>query len=85
MAEEWVPRLASGELLALLPHRAGGGLRRAALKTRAVRDGEDYLLDGSKVFISGAGCTDVLVVMARTGGEGPRGSPAFMVPAQTPA
>ncbi len=85
VAEEWVPRLASGELLgSYCLTEPGAGSDAAALKTRAVRDGEDYLLDGSKVFISGAGSTDVLVVMARTGGEGAKGVSAFMVPAQTP-
>ncbi|RCE23052.1 acyl-CoA dehydrogenase family protein [Aeromonas caviae] len=85
VAEEWVPRLASGELLgSYCLTEPGAGSDAAALKTRAVRDGEDYLLDGSKVFISGAGSTDVLVVMARTGGEGAKGISAFMVPAQTP-
>ena len=59
----------------------GAGSDAAALKTRAVRDGEDYLIDGSKVFISGAGSTDVLVVIARTGGDGAKGISAFMVPA----
>ncbi len=85
VAEEWVPRLASGELLgSYCLTEPGAGSDAAALKTRAVRDGEEYLLDGSKVFISGAGSTDVLVVMARTGGEGAKGISAFMVPAQTP-
>ncbi|WP_043597293.1 acyl-CoA dehydrogenase family protein [Aeromonas diversa] len=83
-AAAWVPRLASGELLgSYCLTEPGAGSDAAALKTRAVREGEEYLIDGSKVFISGAGSTDVLVVMARTGGPGAGGISAFMVPAET--
>ena len=83
--KRFLPGIASGEVWWSQGYsEPGSGSDAAALKTRAVRDGEDYLLDGSKVFISGAGSTDVLVVMARTGGEGAKGVSAFMVPAQTP-
>lgn len=57
------------------------GSDAASLKTSAQREGDHYLLNGSKVFISGAGSTDVLVVMARTGGPGARGVSAFVVDA----
>jgi len=57
----------------------GAGSDAAALQTRAVRDGEHYVLDGTKQFISGAGAADLYLVMARTGGEGARGVSAFMV------
>lgn len=59
------------------------GSDAAALKTTAVRDGDDYVLNGSKVFISGAGSTDVLVLMARTGGEGAKGVSALMLKADS--
>ncbi|QEW06439.1 acyl-CoA dehydrogenase family protein [Nitrincola iocasae] len=59
------------------------GSDAASLKTTAQRDGDHYVLNGSKVFISGAGSTDVLVVMARTGGPGARGVSAFVVDAQS--
>ncbi|KDE39867.1 Branched-chain acyl-CoA dehydrogenase [Nitrincola lacisaponensis] len=59
------------------------GSDAASLKTTAQRDGDHYLLNGSKVFISGAGSTDVLVVMARTGGSGARGISAFVVDARS--
>ena len=62
----------------------GSGSDAAALRTRAVRDGDDYVLDGSKAFISGAGSTDLYLVMARTGGDGPRGVSAFLVEDGTP-
>ena len=85
VAKEWVPKLASGELLgSYCLTEPGAGSDAAALKTRAVRKGDNYLIEGTKVFISGAGCSDVLVVMARTGGEGAKGISAFMVPANAP-
>src|ERR1700746_2636039 len=57
----------------------GAGSDAGALSTRAVKQGGDYVLDGVKQFISGAGASDVYVVLARTGGEGPRGISAFVV------
>ncbi len=62
----------------------GSGSDAAALKTRAVRDGEDYVLDGQKQFISGAGASDLYVVMARTGEAGPKGISTLLVPKGTP-
>ena len=62
----------------------GSGSDAAALKTRAERDGEDYVLNGTKAFISGAGASDVYVVMCRTGGEGPKGISTLVVPKDTP-
>ncbi len=62
----------------------GAGSDAAALATRAVRDGDDYVLDGSKAFISGGSTSDVYVVMARTGGAGPKGISTFVVEAGTP-
>ncbi|MFE7743117.1 acyl-CoA dehydrogenase family protein [Nocardia sp. NPDC057455] len=81
----WLPRLTAMELLAsyALTEPAVGS-DAAALSTRAVRDGDDYVFNGAKQFISGAGATDVYVVMARTGDDGARGISAFIVPADTP-
>lgn len=78
--EAYLPRLCAGEILAsyCLTEPACGS-DAAALTTRAERDGEDYLLTGQKMFISGAGATDLYVVMARTGGPGPKGISAFLV------
>ena len=59
----------------------GSGSDAAALKTRATRDGEDYILTGQKQFISGAGAAGLYLVMARTGADGPRGISAFLVTA----
>ncbi|WP_338412446.1 acyl-CoA dehydrogenase family protein [Psychrobacter raelei] len=81
-----VPRLVSGELLSsycLTEPNAGSDA--GSLTTKAVKqDGEDYyLLSGEKTFISGAGSTDILVVMARTGDAGPKGVSAFVVDAHS--
>ena len=57
----------------------GAGSDAAALTTRASRDGGDYVLDGVKQFISGAGVSDLYLVMARTGASGPKGISAFLV------
>jgi alkylation response protein AidB-like acyl-CoA dehydrogenase len=82
--DEWGPKLASAERLAsYCLTEPGAGSDAGALRTRAEKDGDDYLLYGSKAFISGAGATDMLVVMARTGEEGPRGISAFAVPAHS--
>ncbi|WP_328351729.1 acyl-CoA dehydrogenase family protein [Mycobacterium sp. NBC_00419] len=81
----WVPKLASMEAIAsYCLTEPGAGSDAAALRTKAVRDGESYVLDGVKQFISGAGQSDVYVVMARTGGDGPRGISAFIVENGTP-
>ena len=85
LAGEWVPRMVSGEVLgSYCLTEPGAGSDAASLKTRADKKGEVYVLNGSKMFISGAGSTDVLVVMARTGGPGPKGVSAFVVPANAP-
>jgi alkylation response protein AidB-like acyl-CoA dehydrogenase len=80
-----VPRLASMELIAsYCLTEPGAGSDAGALRTKAVREGDHYRLDGVKQFISGAGVSDVYVVMARTGGDGPRGISAFIVEKDTP-
>ncbi|TIH06645.1 isobutyryl-CoA dehydrogenase [Pseudomonas leptonychotis] len=83
LKDTWLPRLVSGELLAsYCLTEPDAGSDAAHLRTRAKRDGDDYVLDGSKCFISGAGSTDVLIVMARTGEEsGAKGVSCFLVPA----
>lgn len=83
LKDAWLPRLVSGELLAsYCLTEPDAGSDAAHLRTRAKRDGDDYVLDGSKCFISGAGSTDVLIVMARTGEDsGAKGVSCFLVPA----
>lgn len=77
--KRWLPRMCAMELLgAYCLTEPGTGSDASMLTTRAVREGETYVLNGVKQFISGAGAADVYVVMARTG-EGPKGVSAFVV------
>jgi alkylation response protein AidB-like acyl-CoA dehydrogenase len=80
-----LPGLCSMELLAsYCLTEPGSGSDAAALKTRAVRDGDHYVLNGTKAFISGAGSTDVYVAMVRTGGEGADGITCLAVEKDSP-
>ena len=80
--EQWCPDLVMGSKLAsYCLTEPGAGSDAGSLRTSAVRDGDDYVVNGSKVFISGAGETDVLVVMTRTGDAGPKGVTALLIPA----
>lgn len=77
---KYVPRLVIGELIAsYCLTEPGSGSDAASLSMKAVRDGDDYILNGSKTFISGAGWSDVYVVMARTSDDGARGVSTFVV------
>ena len=83
--EGWLPRLCAFEALgAYCLSEPASGSDAAALTARAVRDGDDYVLNGVKQFISGAGDADLYIVMARTGAPGPRGISAFVVEKGTP-
>jgi len=85
VCERWGEALTSGAKLAsYCLTEPGAGSDAAALKTRAERQGSEYVINGGKAFISGAGSTDVLVLMARTGGPGAAGISAFAVPADAP-
>ena len=80
--QQWLPPLtAMDQLASYCLTEAGSGSDAAALRTTARADGDGYVLDGAKQFISGAGAADVYVVMARTGGPGAKGVSAFVVPA----
>lgn len=82
---QWVPELASMQKLgSYCLTEPGAGSDAAALTTRAVRDGDDYVLTGVKQFISGAGATDYYVVMCRTADTGNRGISTLVVPAESP-
>lgn len=86
LRQDVVPKLASGEWLAsYCLTEPGAGSDAARLRTRAVRDGDSYVINGSKVFISGAGATDILVLMARTGAadSGAKGISTFVIPADS--
>ncbi|MBQ1540808.1 acyl-CoA dehydrogenase [Caulobacter sp. CCUG 60055] len=80
LRRKYLPRLTSMELIAsYCLTEPGSGSDAAALKTKAVLDGDHYVLNGSKAFISGAGVSDIYVVMVRTGGDGPKGVSAVVV------
>jgi alkylation response protein AidB-like acyl-CoA dehydrogenase len=81
---QWMDKLVSGECIAsYCLTEPGAGSDAASLLTSAKLQDGKYHINGSKMFISGAGETQVLVVMARTGGKGAGGVSAFVVPADT--
>ncbi|MFE7607358.1 MULTISPECIES: acyl-CoA dehydrogenase family protein [Streptomyces] len=83
--ERWLPRLCAMEDLgSYCLTEPGTGSDAAALRTRAVREDGHYVLTGVKQFISGAGASQVYIVMARTGEDGPRGISAFLVDRDDP-
>lgn len=83
--DHWGPLLCSGEKLAsYCLTEPGAGSDAASLKTKAELVGHEYVINGGKAFISGAGSTDLLILMARSGGPGAGGVSAFAVPAGLP-
>jgi alkylation response protein AidB-like acyl-CoA dehydrogenase len=82
---QWLPKLASGEALGCYGlTEPGSGSDPASLVTRATRDGGDWVIDGSKIFITLGSWAGVALVFARTGGEGARGISCFLVPTDSP-
>lgn len=82
VVEQWCPELVMGTKLAsYCLTEPGAGSDAASLRSSAVLDGDHYVVNGAKVFISGAGSTDVLVAMLRTGDAGAKGVSAFLIPA----
>jgi alkylation response protein AidB-like acyl-CoA dehydrogenase len=83
--QQWLPDLTSmAKIASYCLTEPGSGSDAAALSTKAVRDGEDYVLNGGKAFISGAGVSDVYVTMVRTGADGPKGVSCLIIPKDTP-
>ncbi|MGV9720456.1 acyl-CoA dehydrogenase family protein [Nocardia beijingensis] len=83
--QTWLTRLVAGEALGCFGlTEPGTGSDAAQLRTRAVRDGSDWVLSGTKMFITNGTWADVALVFARTGGEGHRGISAFLVPTDSP-
>ncbi|MDQ4065914.1 MAG: acyl-CoA dehydrogenase family protein, partial [Actinomycetota bacterium] len=79
--QQWLPSICSGETLACYGlTEPSSGSDAASLKTKAVRDGDDWILSGSKMFITNGTWARVALIFARTGGEGPKGISAFLVP-----
>ena len=85
LRRRYLPRLTTMELIASYAlTEPGSGSDAAAMKTTARKDGDDYVLNGGKAFISGAGASDIYLVMARSGGPGAKGVSAFIVENGTP-
>ncbi len=82
---KYVPKLCSAEYIAsYCLTEPGSGSDAASLSTKAVRDGDEYVLNGTKTFISGASWSDIYVVMARTSDDGARGVSTFVIEKDTP-
>ncbi|WP_293676598.1 isobutyryl-CoA dehydrogenase [uncultured Phenylobacterium sp.] len=85
LRRRYLPKLTTMELIASYAlTEPGSGSDAVAMKTTARKDGDDYVLNGSKAFISGAGTSDVYVVMARTGEGGAKGVSSFVVEKDAP-
>ncbi len=83
--QEWLPRIATGEALACFGlTEPDTGSDAGNLRTRATRDGDDWVINGQKIFITNGSWADLCLVFARTGGPGPKGVSAFLVPTSTP-
>jgi alkylation response protein AidB-like acyl-CoA dehydrogenase len=83
--QRFLPKLVSmGHFASYCLTEPGAGSDAASLRTRAVRDGDHYVLNGTKAFISGAGASDIYVAMVRTGGEGPGGVSCVVVEKEAP-
>ncbi|MGH9055967.1 MAG: acyl-CoA dehydrogenase family protein [Acidimicrobiales bacterium] len=82
---EWLPGIATGRTLGCFGlTEPDNGSDAGGLQTRAERDGGDYLISGQKMFITNGTWADVCLVFARTGGAGPKGISAFLVPTDSP-
>jgi alkylation response protein AidB-like acyl-CoA dehydrogenase len=83
--QKYLPGLVSMDLIAsYCLTEPGAGSDAASLKTRAVRDGDDYIVSGSKAFISGGGVNDIYVTMVRTGEDGPKGISCLVIEKDMP-
>jgi alkylation response protein AidB-like acyl-CoA dehydrogenase len=82
---KYLPRLTSMELIAsYCLTEPGSGSDAGAMRSKAMRDGDEYVLNGSKAFISGSGVSDIYVAMVRTGDDGPKGVSCFIIEKGTP-
>ena len=81
----WLPSLTAMDMIgSYCLTEPGSGSDAAAMRTKAVRDGDHYVVNGSKAFISGAGASDLYVLMCRTGEDGPKGVSTLVVEKDTP-
>ncbi|MES2217544.1 MAG: acyl-CoA dehydrogenase family protein [Pseudomonadota bacterium] len=80
LRQTWLPKMVTMEVLgSYCLTEPGSGSDAASLKTTAQRDGDYYILNGTKAFISGGSTSDIYVCMVRTGGEGPKGISCLLV------
>ncbi len=84
LQEEWIPRIANGEIMSLAFTEPGGGADAGNIRTKATRDGDYWVLNGEKTSVTFTGVSKVVFVSARTGGPGPRGLSFFLVPTDLP-
>jgi len=84
LQDEWIPRIANGEIMALAFTEPGGGSDAGNIRTKAVKDGDHYVINGEKTSVTFTGVSSVVFVSARTGGPGPWGLSFFLVPTDTP-
>jgi len=85
LRHKWLPKLASMEAFSsYCLTEPGAGSDAASLKTTAVRDGDDYILNGSKAFICGGSVSDIYACMVRTNGDGPQGISCVLVEKERP-
>ncbi len=83
--QRWLPGIAAGTALGCFAlTEPDNGSDPSKLKTRAVREGDDWVITGNKIFITNGTWADVAIVFARTGGTGARGISAFLVPTDAP-
>ncbi len=82
--EKWTPRVQSGSPFVFTLTEPGAGSDAGNIRTTAKRDGDHFIINGEKASVSHCGTGDIAVVFARTGGPGPKGISAFMVPWDSP-
>jgi alkylation response protein AidB-like acyl-CoA dehydrogenase len=83
--QRWLPEMLGGELLgAYCLSEAGSGSDAAALQTKAIKDGDEWVVDGAKAWVTHGGAADFYNLMVRTGGAGPKGISCLLAPASTP-
>jgi cyclohexanecarboxyl-CoA dehydrogenase len=84
LQDEWIPRIANGEMMSLAFTEPRGGADAGNITTKAVKDGDEYVITGEKTSITFTGVSKVVFLSARTGKPGPRGLSFFLVPTDTP-
>ena len=84
LQEEWIPRIAKGEMMSLAFTEPGGGADAGNIRSKATKDGDYWIINGEKTSITFSDVSKVVFMTARTGGPGPRGLSFFCIPTDTP-